>query len=122
MRLVFFTAFVALLFGCAKSSDPIDRIVSELSATQGMWVNGLSPNLTLSQTASPEEVTRKLFGDAAHCKILEVRQVHIPPGERGSDLYTAVSVQTDTAWKIVIIRYFEHVGWWTHDYDVKPSA
>jgi hypothetical protein len=105
--------------------DPIDRLIAELSATCGMWRNGIFPVLGLPQTATPEEVIRRLFsmglprGETANYKIREIRQVHI--AGVGSDSYTAALVQKDSAMKIVLIQYAGR-DWWTHVYDTKPSA
>jgi len=128
MRTKFLIVLIGLLVGCATRPDPVARLVTDLSATHGMWENGIFSNLGLPQTASPEDVVHKLFnmglpdGEAAHYKILKIQQVHIPIAEIGSDVYTAIIVRKDSSNKIVLIKYCgTAVGWWSRVYDV-PSV
>jgi hypothetical protein len=141
MRSTILIIFAALLAGCAKlpkahmaattppaiASDPIDQLVTDLSATHGMWLNGMFPILDLPETASPEEVIERRFdmglpfGKVANYKILRIRQIRIPFTENSSVLYTAVLVQTDSGKKIVLLK-FTGRNWWSRVFDAKPSA
>ena len=130
MRRFLVTIVAALLSGCATNPDPIDQLVSDYTASRGMWVNGAFPILGLPQTASQEEVVKRALEkhafsseDAAHCKIIKIRQIYIPiphtdpPGEH---LFTAL-VQVKADEKIVLFRWVLS-DWWTRVCDVKPSA
>ncbi len=61
MRLVFLSLVELLLSGCASTSDPVDRLVTRLSASHGLWLNGVSPILELPATASTEQVVSRVF-------------------------------------------------------------
>jgi hypothetical protein len=118
------------------ASDPIDRLVADLSATHGMWRNGIFPALNLPLTATPEEVIKKRFdqdvagGLFTSYKILRIRSVPIattgyigaladPPAD--SVWCTAALVETDSGKKILLMKYTGE-QWWTRVYDTKPSA
>lgn len=123
MRLAFFSIVAALLAGCAKTPDPIDRLVADCSTSHGEWENGEYPTLNLPETASPEEVIKTIFekigfdkGHVTSHKILRIRHVRI----RGSlpDSYTAALVQTDLGEKIVLFKYgSSRTGWWSRVFD-----
>lgn len=99
--------------------DPIDRLVSRLAASHGLWVNGCYPTLDLPASATPDEVLTRMFErigfDQGHVKryqILASRVVTIP----GSGDYTALTVDTDMGRKIVLIQR-ESAEWWTRVFD-----
>src|SRR6266496_2889907 len=119
MRAPLFIVVMALLTGCATARDQIDYLVADLSATRGMWINGVSPIIHLPENASPKQVLDQVFqmtgfdrGHVKHYKILKVRRVHIDGG-----LYTAALVETDLGKKIVL---FSAGGRWSRVYDTKP--
>jgi type IV pilus biogenesis protein CpaD/CtpE len=126
MRSFLLAIIAALLVGCATTPDPIDRLVADYSASHGMWVNGTYPILDMPQTASPEQVIKKRFemglprGQVANYKILKIRQIHIPTGQIGSDLYTAALVQTDSGEKIVLLKY-DGRDWWSRVEDANRT-
>jgi len=129
MRLSLFSFFTGfLLIGCDSTPDQIDRLVADLSSSNGMWLNGYQSIIHLPDSASPKQVVAQIFKEAefdagqrtsttervTSYKILKIRQVHIPShGE--SDLYTAVLVQTDRGEKIILLRRGD--GWWWRYYD-----
>jgi hypothetical protein len=131
MRLAILALIACLLAGCttppappAVASDPIDRLVANLSATRGMWNTGIFSNLGLPQTASPEDVIQRIFSmgllQPVRYKIVQIRQVHIPIAEIAPDLYTAALMRTDSGEKIVLFKYAgPAVGWWSRVYDAK---
>ena len=127
MRLVFLFIIVLLLSGCASTPDPVDRLVSRLSASHGLWLNGFSPILDLPATASTEQVVSRVFqmtgfdrGHVTRWKILKVRAVHIPPD---TGAYTAVIVDTDFGRKIVLLEYEgASAGWWSRIFDLEPAG
>jgi hypothetical protein len=113
-----FFIIAALLTAVAATTDPIDRLVADLSADP-MWMNGISPIIDLPQDASTKEVVAevlKMTGFPSYprrpwtYKILKIRQVHI----KGPlpDLYTAVLLDTNHGRQIVLLRYLEH-SWWS---------
>ena len=122
MRSTFFAIIAALLVGCATTPDPIDRLVTDLSATHGLWVNGIDQGVDLPKTASPKQVVQQVFRMAGitRYKFLKIREVRIPVG-MPEELYTAVLAQTSPGEKIVLIRY-ELGHWWYRIYDAKTSA
>jgi hypothetical protein len=123
LRSAFCFVLAALLAGCATAPDPVDRLVTGLSASNGIWQDGSSPRLDLPETASPELVVRAVFlktrfgrRQVKHCYILKIRQVQIPGGL--TDDYTAVLVQTDLGEKIVLYHFFPEIGCWNRVFDV----
>ena len=128
MRLSFFSIVTGLLLaGCASASDPIDRLVADLSSTHGMWQNGITRMVKLPKTAATEQVVEQFFKDAlfengkiTSCKILKIRQIHIPdPG--GNDLYTAVLCETALGEKIVLLKWGSGNVWWSRAYDANKT-
>jgi hypothetical protein len=120
MRSIFFI-IAALLVGCATTPDPIDRLVTSLSPSHGLWTNGLFQPVRLPSTASAEDVISKVLErQFSSYTVLKIRQVSIPFGV-SSELYTAALVQTSAGQKIVLIKY-ETEGWWNRIYDAKTSA
>lgn len=82
MRGAFFIIIAVCLSGCVTTQDPIDGLVSNLSATHGTWVNGVSMGINLSKTASTSEVIAQVFEMPAFgtekvttYKMLKIRQV-----------------------------------------------
>lgn len=122
---VYLFIFATFLFGCATLPDPIDRLVADASASH-FWLSGAFPLLGLPETASPEQVIKRIFekwdfdkkGFVTSYRILKIRQVHI----RGSlpDLYTAALVQTNFGKKIVLFRYGGY-EWWSRVCDAKDD-
>src|SRR5260370_13344000 len=47
MRVAPFPILAALLLGCATTSDPVDRLVTKLSSSHWLWLNGEFPSLGL---------------------------------------------------------------------------
>jgi hypothetical protein len=108
--------------------NAIDQLVTNLSATHGMWRNGLTNVIKLPATASPEELIQKCFemgsinGQLPRYHIIMLRQVHIPSDGMESDLCTAAQIYLDIGQdifqKIVILKYMGG-GWWTRNHDAK---
>jgi hypothetical protein len=122
MRSIFFAITFGLLVGCATTSDPIDRLVTSLSSSHGLWTNGLFQPVSLPATASTRDVISKVLERQFHSyQLLKIRQVAIPFGAGYSESYTAALVRIDSGEKIVLIRY-EAGGWWNRIYDTKSSA
>ncbi len=130
MRSIYLSIIAALLTGCARepesraaastpqivAADPIDQLVTRLSATHGLWHNGRCMPINLPETAAPEQVLEQIFkissfdkGRVTTYKILAIREVHIDGG-----LYTAAFVQTDLGKKIAL---FTAGGFWNRVYD-----
>jgi ankyrin repeat protein len=117
-------AFVAALLvaGCSSTPDPIDRLVTELSSTQGMWVNGYWQGVNLPKTATPKQVVEQYFkesyfdtGQVTNYTILKVRQVDIPYSNQ-HDLRTAVLAQTSFGEKIILLKSYRD-DWSCRAYD-----
>jgi hypothetical protein len=82
-----------------------------------MWQNGASAILGLPETASPEQVVKRVFEmtgfDRGHIKsytVLKIREVQIQGGK-----FSAALVQTDIGEKIVL---FKKGGGWSRVYDI----
>ena len=128
MRVALFSILAALLAGCATKSDPVDRLVTRLSSSHGLWRNGEFPSLGLPASASTEQVVSKVFqmtgferGQVTTHRILKVRKARIP-GDL-PDIYTAVVTDTDFGRKIVLFKYEgAATGWWSRVYDADTSA
>ncbi len=128
MRVALLPILATLLVGCATTSDPVDRLVTKLSSSHGLWRNGEFPSLGLPATASTEQLVSRLFqmtgfdrGQVTTHRILKVRKVRIP-GDL-PDIYTAVVIDTDLGRKIVLLKYEgPAAGWWSRVYDADTSA
>jgi len=128
MRVALFAILAALLVGCATTSDPVDRLVTRLSSSHGLWRNGEFPSLGLPASASTEQLVSRVFqmtgferGQVTTHRILKVRKVRIP-GDL-PDIYTAVVTDTDLGRKIVLFKYEgPATGWWSRVYDAETSA
>ena len=108
-------------------TDPIDTLAKRLSATSGIWVNGLSPALELPESASSEEIVAKFFqsvsydeGPVTRHQILETRPVQITD-TLPNPKYTAVLVDTNLGRKVLLYQYSVG-GWWTRVYDDAPAS
>jgi hypothetical protein len=137
MRTTLLLVVLALLCGCstrqqpsvtpslkpqAAQPDPIAALVARLSATHGLWINGMFPDLDLPTTASTQQVLEQVFkktgfdkGNVRTFQIIETRQVQIP-ATGFSDAFTAVLVETDLGRKIVLLKS-SSVSWWSRVYD-----
>ncbi len=106
------------------AADPIAELVARLSATHGLWHNGMFLPVQLPADASNERVLSRLFelsafdaGRVSSHHLLEARQIEIPGEVQGR--YTALLVQTNLGRKIVILKFIgPEVGWWSRIYDV----
>ena len=134
MRLIFLTTIASFFLGCRTTPeaipDPIDRLVTELSAPHPAslygepWQNGMFPIINLPGNASPEEVVARVIpGQADRLKLLEIRHVsigNVAPGLT-SAAFIAVLVKENGGKKIVILSYEgDRTGWWSQVHDVKP--
>jgi hypothetical protein len=115
MSSISFPIIAALLLAVATTTDPIEKVVADLSANP-FWGNGASPILDLPENALTDQLVAKTFKmhgfseKVTEYKIVEVKQVHI-------DLpvpYTAVLVKSDRGKSVVLLRYEgPKVGWWS---------
>ena len=137
MRTTLLLVVLALLCGCSTRQqpsvtpslkpqgaqpDPIAALVTRLSATHGLWINGMFPDLDLPATAPTQQVLEQVFkktgfdkGNVRTFQIIETRQVQIPAAGF-SDAFTAVLVETDLGRKIVLLKS-SSVSWWSRVYD-----
>lgn len=99
-----------------SASDPIGRLMANLSATHGLWMNGRSPAIRLPETASTGQVLEQVFrmtgfdqGHVTSFKILTTRQIRLDGGS-----YTAALVQTNLGEKVVL---FTAGGGWSRVFD-----
>ena len=109
-----------LVYGLTASAatDPIDRLVSSLPSN-GLWINGLFPKITLPDTANPSQVVAACMVNAhiERYSILAVRNVTIAGV---SERYVAALVDSNVGQKVVLLRYSSpDIGWWTRVYDAK---
>ncbi|HUG73167.1 MAG TPA: hypothetical protein VMK82_07080 [Steroidobacteraceae bacterium] len=103
----------------ARETDPIAELVARLSATGGLWTNGMFRKIDLPATAPIPQVLKSALEYNRYDKrvvtahrITETRGVRIGV-EQG---YTAVLVDTDLGRKIVLLRHVP-IGWWSRVYD-----
>jgi hypothetical protein len=117
------------LFGCVTKSDSIDRLVADLSATSGFYLNGFPDGSNLPQSASPKELVSEAFrqadfdpGRVTSYRILKIRQVQVNEGNIIYHHYTAVLADTNLGKKIVLMHYDKaEGGWWRRIYNAdKP--
>ncbi|MBN2714028.1 MAG: hypothetical protein JXR97_16535 [Planctomycetes bacterium] len=117
-----------VLASCAvtnpTASDPIDKLVTSLNASNGMWINGLALNIDLPASASPDVIFAaaiKLVGfDEGHIKtyrIQEVREVKLNTGQTES--YSAALVDTDLGRKVFLFKREINNRWWARVYDAE---
>jgi hypothetical protein len=118
-----------VLASCAGNNiatpDPIDKLVGTLNASNGLWINGVFPIITLPVDATPEDVLAqavKMVGfDQGHIKtyrILKIREVDLKNVPMGA-AYSAALVQTDLGMKICLFKQLPNSRWWTRWYDVR---
>jgi hypothetical protein len=107
----------------ATHNDPISALARNLNASNGLWVNGLSPDISLPPDATPEHVVAQAVSksgfDQGHIKtyrIREVRQIQLNAGRM--ETYSAALVESDLGTKILLFRYEQTNRWWTRFYDV----
>jgi hypothetical protein len=105
--------FLALLLSQLCWADPIDNLVTQLSATHGMWVNGLFPTLKLPPEASDEELLAGLARYIKNPRIVTVREVTI---EQGAKPYRALLLKTEEGPRILLLQHQGSVGWWSRVY------
>ena len=130
MNMKYLTA-VLLCFGltsCAGiksiSVDPIGARVEKLEASNGLWLNGGSPEIDLPQNAKPKEVIaeaiRKQPFDQGMIKSYQVetiRQVDIF-AVRGREQYTTALLKTDFGPKVIVFNFKTFGHWWVRFYSV----
>lgn len=112
----------------AVYEDAIDQLVTKLSATHGLWINGVSPILALPASASVEQVLVRVFemtgfdrGHVTSHQMLTSRKIEIAGGPTGS--YTAVLVDTNLGRKIVLLQRAERsTDWWSRVYEVADES
>jgi hypothetical protein len=122
--------------GCATTStwraasrantgdDPIGRLVAKIPSSDDFFDNATPPVVAVDANRSPERIVKQVFamtGFAARYRILECREVRIPPGT--GDVYTATLVDTDVGARIVLTQHVvvpdhKDVGWLSRIYDV----
>jgi len=119
---------IGLLAGCTATPDPVDRLVADLSATHGLWINGAVPIIQLPEIASTEQVLERVFemtgferGRVKTYKVSKIRQVQIPVRSPLSVSYMAALVRTDLGEKIVLLRYGGDFRWWSRVYDANQT-
>ena len=111
-----------LLLACLSlgwsQGDPVEALVKRLSATHGLWINGLSPTLDLPATASPEEVVGQVFqrvsfaqGRIKKHSIVRVSEVTIVGG--APDPYPILVLHYLMRPKRVFILSQNFSGWWS---------
>ena len=116
------SVLILLMCSACTAQAPIDALVTRLSSDP-MWINGISPVISLPETAENSAVIAESFrmtgfdeGHVKNYKILEISKLRI----RGPlpDDYFAALVDTDLGEKIVLFQYNSlATGWWTRVYD-----
>ncbi|MCE9518805.1 MAG: LamG domain-containing protein [Verrucomicrobia bacterium] len=102
-------------------NDPIGKLTQQLDATHGEWVNGLSPNLDLLQTATSHEVLLKIIAAndlGTNVRTIEIRKtcpIHV--GAADGEHYTAALVELDAGKRIILFRW-ERNRWWSRVFEL----
>jgi hypothetical protein len=107
--------------------DAISALVDRLSATHGLWVNGVSPRLNLPADAKEDDVLAQVFkmstppeGKITSYTVLDTRDVEIPTisdqQARPEDRYQAIYLKTNVGPKIVLLQHTKTGGWWSRIY------
>ena len=106
-------------------ADPITQLVERLSASHGLWRNGLFPSLGLIEHASDEQIVARVLqlstfdeGRVTQHRILQTRRVQIRAGhQEPQEIYTAILVGTSIGRKIVLLKFNGPAsGWWSRVY------
>jgi hypothetical protein len=112
--------------------DAISSLVDRLSATHGLWVNGVSPSLGLPADAKEDDVLAKVFkmttppeGKITSYTILDKREITIPTvsaeRSRPEDRYQAIHLKTNVGPKIVLLQHTKSGGWWSRIFSAEES-
>ena len=108
---------VILLVGaCCADNDPIASQIQELRKTHGMWVNGVSPNLSLPEKPSDSELLaaiskayRKSF------QLVRAQDVVVDPGQKP---HRAMLIKDGDTLAVLLARR-EGRDWWSRVYPIK---
>jgi hypothetical protein len=130
LTLVLCTALLLSTKALAQDARPgpatgkIDTLVAELSKNP-LWINGIAPHVSLGSDASPSQVLHRwaevmrFDGERIRdYKIVEIRDVVIPPDGSGSPKMTAVLIESNAGPKIVLMQ-FHGKDWWTRAFDAR---
>jgi hypothetical protein len=104
-------------------NDPISALIQKLNASNGLWVNGTYPYISLPPDAKPEEVISQAvkmtgFGQG-HIKTYQIREVHQIQLNSGlMETFSAALVESDLGTKILLFKHEGRNRWWTRFYDV----
>lgn len=117
MRLLLLLSFL-LAMPVQGQTDPISRLVAQLEASGGLWVNGISPLLPYPASVRPEVLLREILNgyDWARDRpfqILEQREVVLDGGKP----YQALLVKTAAGRRIVLLQYQPGHDWWSKVFD-----
>jgi hypothetical protein len=113
MRLfLFMSCLLALPALGQPGPDSIGRLVSQLEASGGLWVNGISPLLPYPASIRPEVLVREILGgyDWARDRpfqIVEQREVQIDSDKP----YQALLVETVAGRRIILLQYQPGHDW-----------
>jgi beta-lactamase regulating signal transducer with metallopeptidase domain len=104
----------------AAYENAIDQVVKKLP-NDGMWTNGLTPNIGLAADAKPEDVVAEAIkkhaavGEGKPYRLLHVKTVEFAP-PIGS--VSAALIQSDAGAKVLLFYPFPGAtGWWTRFYE-----
>ena len=101
------------------ATDPIAHLAVTLSATYGLWVNGMSPIILLPKNATPDQLVHEALKPIVrfeHYKMLRIEKVEEVKIDTGfpDSTYTGVLIHGDPSDKIVLLHYVnEKVGWYS---------
>jgi len=125
------TVVAALLWVCCAhaglSTNAIDGLAERLNASNGLWMNGLSPVIAVSSNGLPAEVVAsavKMIGFAGgrirEYEILEVRKI---PLKHQPECFAAL-IDSDLGRKILLFKFVRGGGgsWWTKFIDLTDEV
>ena len=113
----------ALLNDLTSAPDPIDDLVTNLSASLGLWQNGLCQPIVQPATVPPELLVQDILAmdRVTNYTVLTIRPVTIQGSP--TNAYTAALIQRGPVEKIVLFGFSgPGNGWWNRIYDpVAPT-
>jgi hypothetical protein len=130
-------ALVGFRVQAGLATNSIDLLAQRLNSSNGLWVNGTYPIISLSSNATPQEVLDAAAyarsWDAGSYRIVEIRRVELRDSPRSFRMRdtsevvepgkpTAVLIESDSGPKILLCYYQTNGLWWTRFFDVPKRA
>jgi hypothetical protein len=105
-----------------RIGNPIQDLVKTLDGHGGLWVNGISPTLSLPVTASIQEVVKQFFKSVDHGGVKDFTIVTSERVKIDASSYEAALVDTKSGQKIILMQFQKSTGWWTRMFEIADDA